>query len=371
MSSEENEVHGLHDSNEADLHIPLTKWKIKKTPKITKPKPEFSIDKSDWQLPIRLEKIGDNPPIHSETRQELCETLPYFRSFQGGHYTSKGRTLSYLLDGTPSPRDIFADQGRIIISHGGGGSKVMTGNEIAHEASNVNKYTKNSHKKRLVFCKSQSRDGFRVQCLLNCMHHHIPVVLLAGKKYSMMPWLKERDDIGYVVLGHYLVTHSWAEKEVDSDFPGRTCVRMKFRFQWISSQGEPWWLCDIEKHERNAIVLLENELKNSESSAVSSEIPGSEINLEVDQTESTEPLTMCFSLQLRSHNDTRLDGETQGERPTTLRSWENMTIEELLVLPPPYENEQNVKTPDIRLQVKITKDMSHVLHDISKASELE
>ncbi|EGG09578.1 uncharacterized protein MELLADRAFT_71230, partial [Melampsora larici-populina 98AG31] len=335
-------------------------------------RPDFSIDKSDWKLPVQLSKIGDNPPIHCETRQELCETLPYFRSFQGGHYTCKGRTISYLLDGTPSPRDVFEDQGRIIISHGGGGSKIMTGNEIAQQSLHTDNSTKSSHKKRLVFCKSQSRTGFRVQSLMNCMNHDIPVVLLAGKKYSMMPWLKERDDIGYVVLGHYLVTHSWAEKEIDSDFPGRTCVRMKFRFQWISSQGDPWWLCDIERYERNVMVALEDArivLNDQFAGTESSEIPGSQADLEIDQAEGMEPLTMCFSLELRPHNSKYLDDEKGAEILTSSGSLEDMSTEELLALPPPHVDE--LVTSASHLQVKISKSMSRVLHDIWATSELQ
>ena len=41
--------------------------------------------------PDQLGLIDDKPPIWSETRQELCETLPYFKSYQGGHYTQDGR----------------------------------------------------------------------------------------------------------------------------------------------------------------------------------------------------------------------------------------------------------------------------------------
>lgn len=69
-------------------------------------------------------------------RQELCEALPYYHSYQGGHY-DKGegvscrfklrslrpvaspdeRCIGYLLDGFPSPKDCCADGGWVIISH--------------------------------------------------------------------------------------------------------------------------------------------------------------------------------------------------------------------------------------------------------------
>ena len=38
----------------------------------------------------------------TQTRQELCEGLEYFRSWEGGVYQSKGIARGYLLDGYPS-----------------------------------------------------------------------------------------------------------------------------------------------------------------------------------------------------------------------------------------------------------------------------
>lgn len=114
----------------------------------------FMVDKSDWVEPEILEKVGSMPPIYSENRQELCEALPYFRSYQSGHYVSKGFTRGYLLDGCPSHRDAFDDCGRVIISHGGGGSKILqdsSGNPGSH----------------LMLVKSQERSNYRVKALKN------------------------------------------------------------------------------------------------------------------------------------------------------------------------------------------------------------
>jgi hypothetical protein len=38
-----------------------------------------------------------------QSRQELCEALPYYRSFQSSLYMHKRTAYSYLLDGYPSP----------------------------------------------------------------------------------------------------------------------------------------------------------------------------------------------------------------------------------------------------------------------------
>lgn len=39
------------------------------------------------------------PPIWAKSRQEICETCPWFRSYQGGVYHSQGLAKGYLLGG--------------------------------------------------------------------------------------------------------------------------------------------------------------------------------------------------------------------------------------------------------------------------------
>ncbi|KAG0143748.1 hypothetical protein CROQUDRAFT_167449 [Cronartium quercuum f. sp. fusiforme G11] len=293
--------HSSQDMNWHNDRVKRVKTHIvrpKVQPKAPK-KPEFRRDKSDWKRPLELKKIGENPPIHCK---EVCETLPYFRAFEGGHYVVNGQTLSYLLDGSPAPRDVFEDGGKVIISHSGGGSKMMSGCGIRKTSEREPSSSQTTNKTRLVFFKSQDRGGPRAQGLLNCLNHRIPVVLLAGKKYAMMPWLKEQEGIGYVVLGYYLVTHCWAEKEVDADFPENICVRIKFRFQWMTSQGEPWWASDMQIYHKG---LLRNSIIN------------------------TPPASTCQSLS-----------EYQMCLGTSL---EDLSIEELLTLP--YD-ERAVETDD-------------------------
>lgn len=107
--------------------------------------------------------LAKAPPIWSVTRQELCETLPYYRTYHSGCYfvsaqrprwfdvhepkggdesflddaeKVKGKGCSrrksaqhrdatpyaYLLGGYGAPRDVWHAEGRVVISHGGGKS---------------------------------------------------------------------------------------------------------------------------------------------------------------------------------------------------------------------------------------------------------
>lgn len=65
---------------------------VKSRPKQGKPRarhPAFD-DRQSWVKPQRDVKLRENgrPPIWCEGRQELCESLDYFKSYQGGHCAS-------------------------------------------------------------------------------------------------------------------------------------------------------------------------------------------------------------------------------------------------------------------------------------------
>lgn len=66
-------------------------------------------------LPLRPEPIG-KPEVWAQFRQELCEGLPYFRSYQGGIYFRNGVVFGYLLDGFGAERDYMGSH--VVISHG-------------------------------------------------------------------------------------------------------------------------------------------------------------------------------------------------------------------------------------------------------------
>ncbi|KAG0150624.1 hypothetical protein CROQUDRAFT_130595 [Cronartium quercuum f. sp. fusiforme G11] len=50
-------------------------------------------DKSNWVLPEPLAKKGSRPPIFANHRQEICETLQYFRSYHAELYKRQGTVV--------------------------------------------------------------------------------------------------------------------------------------------------------------------------------------------------------------------------------------------------------------------------------------
>ncbi|CAB4393692.1 hypothetical protein RhiirA1_531135 [Rhizophagus irregularis] len=190
------------------------------------------------------------PKVWAETRQELCETLAYFRAYQGGVYHKDNAVYAYLVDGFGAKRDVC--NGRVIISHGGG------------------KSIKQNDKYELA--KSQSPTDNSVKSLLNNYYNKQPLAIIIGNKCSIT---KFKVPARYCVLGFYLITHAWAEledgenlndeealnedalideealinntpvaktKKHKSKSKSKPFIRWKFRFEWIDTQEFfPWW----------------------------------------------------------------------------------------------------------------------------------
>jgi hypothetical protein len=57
----------------------------------------------------------------------------------------------------------------------------------------------------------------------------------------------------YAVLGWYRVRNAWEELEPGNQSNDRVplFVRCKFAFEWVETQGTPWWLKDLEEAHRN------------------------------------------------------------------------------------------------------------------------
>lgn len=140
----------------------------------------------------------------------------------------------YLLEAFPAPRDVWADNGRVIISHGGGQcicAKLPDGTQGPP-----------------ILQTDQSPLNARIETLLQAAERRTPLVLIAGEGYRQLPW---KLDCAYVVLGWYWISYTWVEAEPvgkgvlpprDRDY----FHRYKIRFDWVKNQGEPWWDCESD-----------------------------------------------------------------------------------------------------------------------------
>ncbi|KAJ7429975.1 hypothetical protein B0H11DRAFT_2399335 [Mycena galericulata] len=149
----------------------------------------------------------------------MCETVPYFRSYQGGVYQKDSVAKGYLLSSFGAARDCFEHGGKFIISHGGGGQP------------------QDPKRQKHLEAVDQTEAKASVQALLKNYMEATPVLLLVDDKYTSFPLNLEDKEIYIAVLGFYMVIDAWAELE---DVRGDKVVRWKFAFQWCS--GQVRWL---------------------------------------------------------------------------------------------------------------------------------
>ncbi|BEI90583.1 uncharacterized protein CcaverHIS019_0306530 [Cutaneotrichosporon cavernicola] len=163
---------------------------------------------------VKLPAPARAPPVWAQSRQELCEALPYYRAFQSGMYMCKRVPFGYLLDGFPSP----------------GGQAVRV--------------TDATGKVSVSLAADHTRDDARIDTLVLAAQRQSPIILLAGEGYALLPW---KLGCAYAVLGWYWVSCTWYEAEpcahgVEPRDDRQWFRRLKVRFDWIDTQGTPWWL---------------------------------------------------------------------------------------------------------------------------------
>ncbi|EGO00090.1 hypothetical protein SERLA73DRAFT_52598, partial [Serpula lacrymans var. lacrymans S7.3] len=132
----------------------------------------------------------------------------------------------YLLSAFSANRDIFHHGGKFIISHGGGKAESVLSREGGPQTQ---------------LADDQDSTDKSVRALLNTFASKNPLVLLVDDKYALFPYDLASSRYTYVVLGHFWISHAWAEYQPASNTRGRV-VRYKFAFQWCEEQGPPWWI---------------------------------------------------------------------------------------------------------------------------------
>ncbi|KAF8543264.1 hypothetical protein BDD12DRAFT_874882 [Trichophaea hybrida] len=163
-----------------------------------------------------------------QTRQELCEGLPYYRAFQSGCYTHDGLVHGYLLDACDSTRDYVG--GKVVISHSGGKSKEDEGTGL-----------------RSLIMNQTTKDT-TIKCLLNNLKLKFPIAIIIGNRSTMSP---SRIPHRYCAMDWFKVTHAWAEKDPLSGFS-----RWKFRFEKLDFTSDGWWAVEKTDTPGDAEIVI-------------------------------------------------------------------------------------------------------------------
>lgn len=150
------------------------------------------------------------PSVWADGRQALCETVPYFRSYQGGGYCTGGFARGFMYDKESHERDYM--DANIIISRAGGG------------------LSKDKATGDMVMEKDQT-EGSQVSSVRNSIFHFNPVVMIVGENNPTSP---SRPPHPYCVLDWFKPTHVWFEKSQDKKI-------IRYRFEKLRPYDGCWW----------------------------------------------------------------------------------------------------------------------------------
>ena len=136
------------------------------------------------------------PEVWAESRQALCETLPYFKKPQGGCYQNDGHVYGFLFDNVGHCREYLDDN--VIICRAGGGMEPDGSGGMVQR-------------------KHQSLKEAQVKAVTNEMAHHNPVIVICGNRnvgaLCKMPHQ-------YCALGWYKPVLVWSEKTAGQGWKG-------------------------------------------------------------------------------------------------------------------------------------------------------
>lgn len=152
------------------------------------------------------------PEVWADRRQQLCETVPYYDSYQSSWYAPKLDARSMLLAKDDSPRSYTDDQ--IIITRATGAMSTDPDNKTS-----------------MIQTKSHSKNDNTVKAIqLACKSKKAIVILASGKCTSLpseMPY-------NFQVLDQYWITDYWWEK--NNGFAVFKC-----RFERCEPERQPWY----------------------------------------------------------------------------------------------------------------------------------
>jgi hypothetical protein len=155
------------------------------------------------------------PEVWAPGRQELCETLPYFKSAHSGCYSNDGTVYGFMFDSTGVGREYM--DSNVMIARMGGSMTTDANTGVMYQT------------------KDHLMKDKQAQSVLNNIVHKNPLVITCGdKNEGAITKMPHR----YCVLDWFKPTHVWAEKTMGRKEP-RTTIR--YRFERLDRSKESWY----------------------------------------------------------------------------------------------------------------------------------
>ncbi|KAJ9206360.1 hypothetical protein DTO027B5_717 [Paecilomyces variotii] len=154
--------------------------------------------------------VHGQPPAWAESRPDLCDALPWFRSLQGGIYYRDELCWGCLVDADSGVRS-YIDEEILITRIGGGCERDAEGN--------------------LVPIKDQDGQGPAFRALENSRRIGLPVGIVIGDRNTV---LGRKLPHRYNVMAFFRITNIWYEK-----VGGKKGA--KIRFEKVDLAEKSWW----------------------------------------------------------------------------------------------------------------------------------
>ncbi|KAI1427372.1 hypothetical protein F5Y12DRAFT_792393 [Xylaria sp. FL1777] len=165
------------------------------------------------------------PPIFSNLRAALCDSIDFWKSHQGSIQSINNVATGMLLNGKTTPRDIL--QSQVIVTTTGGGLKI--GPDGKH-----------------IRIEDQQDTCKNYVCLKNAMEIGRPVGIVIGKQHGdkghyANNLLNIKLEYHYNVLDWFFVTDIWSEPQPTQP-DGTSFIQYAVRLQKIDLTSTSWWM---------------------------------------------------------------------------------------------------------------------------------
>ncbi|KAK4544745.1 hypothetical protein LTR36_003994 [Oleoguttula mirabilis] len=155
------------------------------------------------------------PLVWADSRQALCETVPYFKKPQGGCHQNDRHVYSFLFDGVGHCREYMDSD--VIVARAGGSME------------------SDSSSGGMLQGKDQSMTDSQVLAMLNDIGLQNPLIVICGDRNTGAP---SKMPHKYCVLGWFKPIAVWAEKTAGKG--KKSWITVKYRLERLNS-AEPAW----------------------------------------------------------------------------------------------------------------------------------
>jgi len=165
-------------------------------------------------LASKPDPIG-KPEVWAPGRQELCETLPYYKSAHAGCYSNGGTIFSFMFDSSGVGREYMDSD--VVIARMGGSMEQDKKTGVMYQT------------------KDHPFNDIQPQSLLNNIVHKNPLVIICGdKNEGAITRMPHR----YCVLDWFKPTHVWGEKTMGKK---KSVTTIRYRFERLDRSKEAWF----------------------------------------------------------------------------------------------------------------------------------